>query len=656
MNLLNELRSRFETALTPFAIDPAPFAAMVKPTQDAKFGDYQANCCMPLAKQRGENPRELAAKVVAALDVAEFCEPPEVAGAGFINLRVRPEWLQEQTNALIANTRLGVEPVAQPHHIVVDFSSPNVAKPMHVGHLRSTVIGDALCKILKFQGHHVISDNHVGDWGTQFGMIIYGYKHFLDQAALERDMVGELARLYRLVNQLCDYHDLKPKLPKLQEAVAEKQKTVTEAEGNTIPTDAKKADSLKKQLKKLREQLADAQADLESAQSKCAAVEGDATLKALADGHPKIVVESRLETSMLHAGERVNRELWQRFVPECLEAIQRMYDRLGVNFDHTLGESYYDPLLKSVVEEMQAKGLARESDGAVCVFNAGFEAPFIIRKRDGAFTYATTDLATIKYRVQEFQADLILYVVDSRQSEHFVQLFDTARQWGYTGVELQHVKFGTILGKDNRPYKTRSGDTVGLESLLDEGVANARRIVDANDDRKEGGPVLDEAARARVAEAVGLGAIKYADLSQNRESDYVFDWERMLATTGDTATYMQYAYARICGILRKGDVDREALRVDGKIVLEQPAERALAIKLLQFGEALDQASFEFRPNFLTAYLFEAANTFSTFYAKCDVLKAATPELRTSRLLLCDLTARMLQQGLGLLGVETIEQM
>jgi arginyl-tRNA synthetase len=334
-----------------------------------------------------------------------------------------------------------------------------------------------------------------------------------------------------------------------------------------------------------------------------------------------------------------------------------MYDRLGIRFDMALGESHYQPALAGVVDDLKQKGLAVESDGAVCVFIPGVDAPFIVRKRDGAFTYATTDLATIRDRVDRLGANLVLYVVDARQGDHFKLLFETAQRWGYRDVDLRHVSFGTILGDDRRPYKTRSGDVVGLESLIDEAVARARRIVDESEERKATGSDLDDVARQRIAEAVGIGAIKYADLSQNRETDYIFSWDKMLALTGDTATYMQYAYARVCGIVRRGEIDRELLRRGtARIELKHPAERALALQLLRFHETLDGVALDFRPNVLANWLYETANRFSTFFENCPVLKAESESLKQSRLLLADLTARCLERGLSLLGIETIERM
>lgn len=656
MNILHELRSRFRSALEGLGADP-DLAALVKPAQDTSFGDYQANCAMPLAKLRSASARDVAAQIVQRLSVADLCEPPEIAGPGFINLKLKAEWLVTQANALVADERLGVVRASDPRRIVVDYSGPNVAKPMHVGHIRSTVIGDALYRILKFLGHTVSGDNHVGDWGTQFGMIIYGYKHFLDRPALEQNLVAELARLYRLVNQLCDYHDAVAELPKLNAVLADARSKRSAAEGQPLPPDKKEQEARKKALKRLSVEVDELQGQVASTVNKKEAVEASPDLAALAQAHPRIAVAAREETVKLHTGDAENLALWRQFMPACLAAINAMYARLGVRFDTTLGESHFQPFLAGVVESLQSQGIAVVSDGAVCVFIPGVDAPFIVRKTDGAFTYATTDLATIQYRAETLNVDTMLYVVDARQSDHFRLLFETARRWKFAGVDFRHISFGTILDEKKQPYKTRSGDTVGLESLLDEAVVEARKIVDANDNEKPGGAELDDAARAQIAEAVGIGAIKYADLSQNRESDYVFSWEKMLATKGDTATYLQYAFARVCGIFRKGGLDRCACRAaGGRIELAHPAERALALKLIRFNEALDDAVVEYRPNFLTNYLFETANCFSTFFEHCPVLKAETDSVRTSRLLLADLTARVLAQGLELLGIQTIEQM
>ena len=657
MNILQELRTRFERVLVDYSAEPAALAQQIRPAQDARFGDYQANFAMALAKSRGVNPQELAREIAGKADLADLCEPPEVAGPGFINLKLQSRWITTQSNRQARDPRCGVDPVARPLKVIVDYSSPNVAKPMHVGHLRSSVIGDALYRILRYLGHDVVSDNHIGDWGTQFGMIIYGYKHFLDQAAYDANPVGELARLYRLVNQLEGYYEAVAALPGLQDRLAAAQRAHAAAQAEPNPTDKKAQEQRKKQLKQLATDETTLRDEVASATKKVAAVEGAPALLELARRHPRIAEEARLETARLHSGDAENTGLWNQFMPECLAALNRMYDRLGIRFDMALGESHYQPALAAVVDDLKRKGLAVDSDGAVCVFIPGVDAPFIVRKRDGAFTYATTDLATIRDRVDRLGANLVLYVVDARQGDHFKLLFETAARWGYGDVDLRHVSFGTILGDDRRPYKTRSGDVVGLESLIDEAVARARRIVDDNDERKTTGGDLDDSARQKIAEAVGIGAIKYADLSQNRETDYIFNWDKMLALTGDTATYMQYAYARVCGIVRKGEIDREALRGGtAQIVLEHPAERALALQLLRFHEALDGVALDFRPNVLTNWLYETANRFSTFFENCPVLKAESESLKQSRLLLADLTARCLERGLSLLGIETIERM
>ncbi|MFO0919509.1 MAG: arginine--tRNA ligase [Planctomycetaceae bacterium] len=650
MNYLAELRTRLQATLAEFVPEPALYAEMLRPTQDAKFGDFQANCAMPLKAVLGQAPRDIAERIVANWDVADLCDPPTIAGPGFINLRLKDDVLARSTAGLLADERLGVSTALPPKTYVVDFSSPNVAKPMHVGHLRSTVIGNALYQVLTFLGHRVIGDNHIGDWGTQFGMIIYGYKHFRDDAAYQRAPVAELARLYRLVSQLSGYQEASAELPRLKQALADSETALAalKQQAAAKSQDKEAAKALKKgeaDVRNLREELT-------GAEKKIVAVEADSELAALASGHPQIAEGARQETAKLHAGDAENKRLWDEFMPACLAALNGLYERLGITFDLTLGESFYNPMLPGVVADLERRGLAQESDGAMCVFVPGNEAPLIVRKKDGAFTYATSDLATIQYRLEKLQADAMLYVVDARQSEHFQLLFATAKAIGFDGVDYRHVSFGTILGPDRKPYKTRSGDTVGLESLLDEAVARALKIIEDNDPQGE----LDEAARKQAAETVGLGGVFYADLHHNRDSDYLFDWEKMLAKTGDTATYIQYAFARACGVFRKGEIDPRSVREAAAVSLGSPAERALALQLNRFPEALDDVVTDYRPNLLTQYLFETANRFTEFYEKCPVLKETDLAIRTSRLQLCDLTARVLKQGLKLLGIGVVERM
>ena len=661
MNILAELRARFAAALAGLLDDQAEvgkLAEMVLPSQDAKFGDYQANCAMPLGKRLGKPPREVAAALVEQLDLGDLCEPPEIAGPGFINLRLRGNWLIEQLAAASQEVdRLGVAPVAAPRKFVLDYSSPNVAKPMHVGHIRSTVIGDSLYKVLKFVGHEVTSDNHIGDWGTQFGMIIYGWKHFGDEAALAKAPVEELSRLYRLVNSLVEFHaNRNEAIPTAQARLAGQQAAVKQLEMATTPLDPAEKKKADKRLAQAKGQLGEFKQQLAELETKVAAAEADTVLQPLLAKHAGIGTAVLAETAKLHAGDPENRALWERFLPACRAEMDGLYRRLDITFDHTLGESFYEEALAEVVKDLKVKGLARESEGAICVFVPGEEAPFIVQKQDGAFLYATTDLATIEYRMRQWRPDAILYIVDHRQSLHFTQLFATAKLWGYDNVEFQHVSFGTVLGDDGRPFKTRSGSSVGLSGLLDEAVDRARKIVCENDDARSE-PLLSADERKTVAERVGIGAIKYADLAHNRTSDYKFSYDKMLAMTGNTAAYMQYSYARVSSIFGKGDVDPALLRTSGAAIsLEHPAERALGLAILRLSEALDRVVADYRPNYLTDYLFDLAGKYSAFFENCPVLKAESDALRNSRLLLCDLTARTLSRGLNLLGIQTVERM
>lgn len=607
MNLLSQIRELFAPTLARMATDTAKvpdYLAMVKPAANAEHGDYQANFAMALGKSLGKKPHDVAKDVIANLPANDVIESADVAGPGFINLRLKPTYLANAVQQIASDPRLGVELTPKPRKFVVDYSGPNVAKPLHVGHLRSTIIGDALVRILRFAGHTVIGDNHLGDWGTQFGILLYGYKHHLDEAAFKADPVRELARLYVFVRSLF------------------KKAGDDEDEG---PTD----DPVKKACQE--------------------------------------------ETAKLHAGDAENVALWTKFMPACLAMLEPIYNRLDVKIDHALGESFYNPMLAGVVEELLAKGIAGDSKGAIVIPNAKGviprtedeqkkeEPPAIIRKRDGAFTYTTTDLATIKHRMDTWQPDAMLYVVDKRQALHFKTLFAQAQRWGFDRVEFQHVMFGSMLGEDRKPFAARKGGAPELSTLLDEAVAlGLKKYQESYEDRKAHGhdvPDLTEEVQRNIAEVVGVGSLKYGDLSQNRTSDYVYSPEKMLATDGNTATYMQYAYARCRAIFRKENIDEARFeRNPPPVVLSQPAERALALQLLRFPEAVDAAVNDYLPHMITSYLWDLTKTFSGFFENCPVLKAETPELRDSRLLLVDLVGRVIQKALSLLGIRTVERM
>ena len=658
MNPLALIQAKFREGLSQLTDeDPESLVAMIVPAQDPKFGDYQANCAMPLGKKLSKPPRAIAAELVEMVELSDCCEDPEIAGPGFINLRLRDDWLRGQLEQSRHDDRLGVCPTTTARTFVVDFSSPNVAKPMHVGHIRSTVIGDSLCRTLRFLGHQVVSDNHLGDWGTQFGMIIYGYRHFANEQQYEANPVQELGRVYREVRALMDYHEGVAALPTLKTQLEELQTKVSTAEQIQLSGDAKTDKKSRKALAKLRDDVAKQKASIATLESKLAATSGDTAALKKAEQHRNIGAAVLEETAKLHAGDEDNRQLWNQFLPKCREEIDRIYSRLEVTFDEELGESFYHDQLPGVVEDLEERGLAKESDGATCVFLEGHDAPMIIRKKDGAFLYATSDLATIDYRMERWNPDAILYVVDFRQGDHFEKLFAVARKCGYEDVELKHVSFGTVLGEDGKPLKTRSGVLISLDSLLDEAVQRALKIVSENDDAKKAGPELNDEERQRIAHVVGHAAIKYADLSQNRTSDYVFSYDKMVAMQGNTATYLQYSYARIQGILSRGQINVEELRQsDAKITLEVPAERNLALQIVRFQEALEEVLVDYRPNQLANYLYQLAKCFARFYDDCPVFKAETEELKQSRLVLCDLVGRVLAKGLDLLGIQVVDKM
>lgn len=625
---------------------------MIKPAGNPEHGDYQANCAMPLGKKHGKPPLEIADELVGKVELDDFCQTVETDGKiGFVNLKLSDDWVKTKLTAALGDERLGVEKIAQPRTYVVDFSGPNVAKPMHVGHIRSTVIGDALTKILRFVGHKAISDNHIGDWGTQFGMIIYGYKNFVDKDAYAAEPVTELGRLYKYVRKLMDYHSAVAALPKVADAIQELEGIQSELESKVGSGDKKAEKKLAKQIKAAKKKIADQRGKVKDLEAKVAEVDGDPQLKAHADAHPNINQTVLEETADLHRGDLTNKQLWQEFLPSCRKDIQRIYNRLNIEFDHELGESFYHDDLANVVNDLEAKGFTRVSDEAVCVFLENHETPMIVKKRDGAFLYATTDLATIKYRMQNWESDACLYVVDHRQSEHFEKLFDVAAMWGYADTELKHVSFGTVLGEDGTPFKTRSGATVGLEGLLDE--AESRALVVATEQNAG----LPPACHGEISKVVGVGALKYADLSQNRSSDYKFSYDKMLATRGNTATYLQYGYARVQGIVRKTGADMEAIRANPvPFEFAESIERQLGVKLIQFGESLDEVLVDYKPNILCNYLFELSQLFAQFFDQCSVKDAASESLKTSRLQLCDLTARTVKTGLGLLGIGVLDKM
>ena len=663
MNALTEIKSRFAAALGQLIDDPNPLLAMIKPTTDPKFGDFQANCAMPLGKKLGKSPREVAEQLIANIDLDDMCQNIEIAGPGFINLTLDDNWIKSRLKAALDDPRLGVELTSSPKTYIVDYSSPNIAKEMHVGHIRSTVIGAAVSKILKFVGHKVITDNHLGDWGTQFGMIIYGYKNFLDADAYKAASVKELARLYKYVRKLMDYHTAVEKLPKLNEALTAAQTELEKLEASPKPDDKAEAKKAKKTLKtanKKVKELTEAisgKPDAETGQriggltNTISAVESDEKIKADADAHPDIRKAVLTETSLLHSGDPVNNQLWKEFLPACRADIQRIYDRLGIKFDYELGESFYHDMLGGVVENFCAKELCRESEGAKCVFLDGHDTPMIVQKSDGAFLYSTTDLATIQYRMDTWNPDEILYVVDFRQGEHFKKLFDAAKLWGHTETEFHHVEFGTVLGEDGRPFKTRSGATVGLEGLLDEAESRALKVA------VEQNPNLTQSEQKEIAQAVGIGGLKYADLSINRASDYTFCYEQMLNLKGNTATYLQYGYARVHGIMRKGGIeDPKTLRENPvEFVFEEPVERSLAVCLIRLGESLDESLIEYKPNLLANYLYELSGHYAKFFSQCNVLKSEE-SLKQSRLQMCDLVARTLETGLELLGIDVLKKM
>jgi arginyl-tRNA synthetase len=564
--VIARLEERLRSALRDLEL-PLAQEAQIVPTADSRYGDYQTNIAMVLAKERKENPRALAGRIAGAIDVKGVSHPPEVAGPGFINFRLQTNFVAGRVVEAYADARLGVPRAERPKRLVIDFSSPNIAKPMHVGHIRSTILGDALARVARFIGHTVITDNHLGDWGTQFGKVIYGWKYLRDDAALASRPVDELVRIYRA------------------------------------------ADSASKE-------------------------------------DPGVLEACRTELVKLQQGDPANTAIWQKCVQLSQDEFAQVYQTLGVKFDRQLGESYYNPELSGVVGRLLKSEVAEQSEGAVVVWDRQLsEAPLMIRKSDGGYGYATTDVATLEYRVREWQPDGIWYVVGNPQQLHFQQLFSLARKLGMS-IDLQHVTFGSILGEDRRLMRTRSGESVPLRELLEEGVTRAKALV------VEKNPELPHTEVERIGRIVGIGAIKYAELSQHRLTDYVFSWSKMLSFQGNTAPYLQNAYVRSRAIFRKLT---EKFQVPTAIELAESAEEKLAKKMLQFGDIVPAVLDGFRPNVLANFLYELAADFHVFYEQCPVL-SAEPEQRNRRLLLCDLFGRTLKLGLDLLGIEVPERM
>ncbi len=557
---------------------PADCEPQVRQSAKVQFGDYQANGVMAVAKKLGMAPRQLAEQVLTHLDLSGIASKVEIAGPGFINIFLEPAFLAEQVQQALASDRLGVsQPTRQT--IVVDYSAPNVAKEMHVGHLRSTIIGDAAVRTLEFLGHHVIRANHVGDWGTQFGMLIA----WLEKQ--QQENAGDMA----LADLEGFYRDAKKHYDE-DEAFAER---------------------------------------------------------------------ARNYVVKLQSGDTYFREMWRKLVDITMTQNQITYDRLNVTLtrDDVMGESLYNPMLPGIVADLKAKGLAVESEGATVVFldefknKEGDPMGVIIQKKDGGYLYITTDIACTKYRYETLHADRVLYYIDSRQHQHLMQAWTIVRKAGYVpdSVPLEHHMFGMMLGKDGKPFKTRAGGTVKLADLLDEALERARRLV------AEKNPDMPADELEKLANAVGIGAVKYADLSKNRTTDYIFDWDNMLAFEGNTAPYMQYAYTRVLSVFRKADIDEQAL-ASAPVIISEDREAQLAARLLQFEETLTVVAREGTPHVMCAYLYDVAGLFSGFYEHCPILSAENDAVRNSRLKLAQLTAKTLKLGLDTLGIETVERM
>lgn len=579
MNIRDLLNQRFAAAMASCGI-PASLPALIAPSKKAGFGDYQANGAMGAAKAMGTNPRELAAQIVAAVDVNGIADKLEIAGPGFINIHLNPVWLGEQIANAQGHERLAVPTAAAPQTVVIDYSGPNLAKEMHVGHLRSTIIGDAQARLLEFLGHKVIRQNHVGDWGTQFGMLI---------AELEEQLGNQGESALQLKDLEVFYQQAKKHF----------------------------------------------------------------------DDDETFAQKARDYVVRLQGGDEKMLQLWQQFKTISLHHASDIYQQLNVTLSDAdvRGESFYNSDLAPLVKVLQEKNMAVESDGAQVVFlqeladKDGNPSPVIIQKQGGGFLYATTDLAALRYRVNTLQANRIMYFIDARQSLHMQQVFTIARKAGFVSeqVSLEHLAFGTMMGSDGKPFKTRTGGTVKLAELLNEAVERAGNVVAEKNAELAAGDI------AEIARKVGIGAVKYADLCKTRTNDYVFNWDTMLSFEGNTAPYMQYAYTRVQSIFRKAGIAPHTLQQ--AIIIGSEQEKALAIKLLQFSEVLDQVAREALPHLLCTYLYEIASLYMSFYEACPILKeGVAADLRDSRLRLCHLVARTLEQGLSLLGIEVLDRM
>lgn len=576
--LENAFKAAIGDAFGPIQADP-----LVTISQNPQFGDYQSNAAMPLSKRLAEqtgqksNPRQVAEQLKSALKLDGIASEVSIAGPGFINVRLDRGFLSSRLAEAAGDARLGVPTVNRPIKVVVDYSGPNIAKQMHVGHLRSTIIGDAISRVIEFQGHEVIRQNHIGDWGTQFGMLIAFAGAGVSPAGATG--IADLEAFYRQAKQRFDQD------PAFQE-------------------------------------------------------------------------EARKTVVRLQAGESAERKAWEQIVAATRAEYQPVYQRLNVKLrqEHERGESFYNPFLPDIVKQLKDMDLAVDSEGATAVFVDGPDKPpMIVEKTGGGFLYATTDLAGVWYRITQLGAKRLIYTHDSRQANHFRQVFWTARKVGWAGddVQLDYAPFGTMLGEDGKPFKTRSGDTVKLKDLLDE--AEERGYEVARQKAGERGTDIPDAQLKDIGRAIGIGAVKYADLSKDRISDYVFSWDKMLAMEGNTGPYLQYAYARIRSIFRKAQGQGAGARGAVAMTLESPHELALAKHILRLGDVIDLVARDLKPHLLCLYLYELATAFSGFYENCPVIQSEEP-MRSSRLALCELTARTMALGLDLLGIDHPEQM